>query len=284
MLQIPHASDSPWKNLYFRTFGYPHIGDHLRAEAMFDLVDWPPGALILDAGCGQGLFSYEMLKRGYRVVMTDWLGEAKPETLRGMARAFRKGRAPFRFIGSDLRRLPFRSDTFDGVLCSDVLEHIPEDEAALAELVRVVKPGGALVISTPAAGIHKGRFKGVFRWLVARTPVRHLPFWDLVYLYPGSMMRSKGHLREYTPALWKEKAERAGLRFEEFRWEFKVFGSFALEVAHSFKPLHLPGPAQALYFVLVKPWTALDRFLPARGTGVAFRARKSASGVGGSRF
>lgn len=284
MLQIPHPSDSFWKDLYFRTFGYPHIGSHIRAEAMFDLVDWPPGTLVLDAGCAQGFFSYEMMKRGYRVVMTDWLGEAKPKTVQDMARAFRKGRAPFRFFGSDLRRLPFRDDTFDGILCSDVLEHIPEDEAALGELVRILKPGGTLIISTPAAGLHKGRFKGVFRWLVHRTPLRHLPWWDRVYLYPDSMMRSKGHLREYTPELWMKKVRRAGLEFEEFRWEYKAFGALALEVTHSFGPLHVLGPAGALYFVLVKPWVGLDRLLPVRGTGIAFRARKPARGAYSSRF
>ena len=49
----------------------------------------------------------------------------------------------------DATRLPFPDDTFDRVIASEVLEHIPDDAAALAELVRVLQPGGTIAVTVP---------------------------------------------------------------------------------------------------------------------------------------
>ena len=50
---------------------------------------------------------------------------------------------------ADIKNLPFASASFDCVICSEVLEHIPEHENALKELVRILKPQGNLVVSVP---------------------------------------------------------------------------------------------------------------------------------------
>ena len=50
---------------------------------------------------------------------------------------------------ADINRLPFADASFDCVICSEVLEHIPEHEKALKELVRILKPQGTLVVSVP---------------------------------------------------------------------------------------------------------------------------------------
>ena len=49
----------------------------------------------------------------------------------------------------DGKTLPFASGNFDALLCNQVLEHVPDDEAFIAELARVVKPGGLLVVTAP---------------------------------------------------------------------------------------------------------------------------------------
>jgi len=49
----------------------------------------------------------------------------------------------------DGKTLPFQAEHFDALLCNQVLEHVPDDEAFVAELVRVVKPGGFLVLTAP---------------------------------------------------------------------------------------------------------------------------------------
>ncbi len=49
----------------------------------------------------------------------------------------------------DALALPYADGTFDCVIASEILEHIPDDDAAIAELVRVLKPGGALAVTVP---------------------------------------------------------------------------------------------------------------------------------------
>lgn len=56
-----------------------------------------------------------------------------------------------RFVCCDARRLPFPPGTFDAVTMFDVLEHIPDDRQAAAEAMRVTRPGGVILVSTPTA-------------------------------------------------------------------------------------------------------------------------------------
>ncbi len=53
------------------------------------------------------------------------------------------------FTASSVCALPFSDGAFDTVICTEVLEHIPDDRRAVAEIVRVIKPGGRLVVSVP---------------------------------------------------------------------------------------------------------------------------------------
>lgn len=112
------------------------------------------GQLVLDLGCGFGRHAYEVLRRGGRVVACDM---ALPE-LRGVRGTYaamgEAGEIPPGAIGSaaagDATRLPFPDETFDHVIASEVLEHVPNDQGALDELHRVLKPGGVLAVTVPA--------------------------------------------------------------------------------------------------------------------------------------
>jgi ubiquinone/menaquinone biosynthesis C-methylase UbiE len=55
-------------------------------------------------------------------------------------------------VRGDITRLPFPSASFDGVICSHVLEHIPDDAGAMRELRRVLRPGGTILIQVPQSG------------------------------------------------------------------------------------------------------------------------------------
>jgi SAM-dependent methyltransferase len=101
------------------------------------------GAAVLDAGCGTGYGTAILAAAGpSRLLAVDVAEEAVERT-----RAVVEGRAEVAV--ADLRSLPFEDDAVDLVVCFEVIEHLERREAALAELVRVLRPGGTLVISSP---------------------------------------------------------------------------------------------------------------------------------------
>ena len=104
-----------------------------------------PDSLILDVPCGRGFY----LER-YRYIepTATLIGiELDDDTVR-MAQAALPGAALGR---AAIERLPFRNDTFDAAICSEVLEHVTDDGDALVEVARVVRPGGLIAITVPHA-------------------------------------------------------------------------------------------------------------------------------------
>ncbi|CCO09090.1 class I SAM-dependent methyltransferase [Desulforamulus hydrothermalis] len=98
-----------------------------------------PAMKILDAGCGAGGNMEYMLKYG-SVVGVD----IAPEMVKHCRK---KGLSAY---CESITALPFADHVFDLVICLDVLEHLADERAALAELTRVVRPGGVVVVSVPA--------------------------------------------------------------------------------------------------------------------------------------
>ncbi|PND57582.1 hypothetical protein CRM90_11355 [Mycobacterium sp. ENV421] len=104
----------------------------------------PTGARFLDAGCGSGSHSIRLAERGYRVEAVDF-SEAILESARQRVDEHNvRDRVTLR--QGNLRALPYADGEFEYVLCWGVLMHVPDLEAAIAELSRVVAPGGALVV------------------------------------------------------------------------------------------------------------------------------------------
>jgi 2-polyprenyl-3-methyl-5-hydroxy-6-metoxy-1,4-benzoquinol methylase len=103
------------------------------------------GRRLLDAGCGTGLFSRMAVDRGARVTSMD-VGE---QLLAEVA----KKCASERVVG-DLLALPFDDESFDFVICTEVIEHTVEPRIAVAELARVLRPSGILVLTTPNRNWH----------------------------------------------------------------------------------------------------------------------------------
>ncbi|HLH28781.1 MAG TPA: class I SAM-dependent methyltransferase, partial [Acidimicrobiales bacterium] len=116
-----------------------------------------PGERLLDLGCGFGRHAYQAARLGAQVVAVD----AAAEEVRGVAGTFgamveageldpqtvRVGAAQ-----ADALALPFPDGAFDRVVASEVLEHIPDDESAMAELARVLRPGGTMAVTVPRFG------------------------------------------------------------------------------------------------------------------------------------
>ncbi len=119
----------------------------------FSKLDLPPGSWVLDAGCGSGRHLGRAFRfRDVHVVGIDMskkdAGTAN-RTLDCMIHEAEDGGGIKLLSVSDITRLPFKDESFDVVICSEVLEHIPDHLKAVNEIVRVLKAGKSLVVSVP---------------------------------------------------------------------------------------------------------------------------------------
>ena len=148
---------------------------------------------MLDLGCGAGRHAFEVYRRGADVVALDMNGGELGEVSDMFAAMRTAGEAPAgadaRTAVGDATAMPFADGSFDRVIAAEVLEHILDDQRAMNELARVLRPGGQAAVTVPS-------------WLPERI------CWALSEDYhntPG------GHVRIYTRVELEAKLKRAGL-------------------------------------------------------------------------
>jgi SAM-dependent methyltransferase len=119
----------------------------------FDRLGLQAGERVLDLGCGGGRHAFEAHRRGAHTVALDRNGGDTKDAAAMLAAMRLAGEAPAGALGAavngDALRLPFADGTFDRVIAAEVLEHVPDDAAAMAELARVLRPGGTLAVTVP---------------------------------------------------------------------------------------------------------------------------------------
>jgi SAM-dependent methyltransferase len=111
-----------------------------------EVLDPQPGERILEVGPGTGYYTLEVaewVKPDGEVDILDLQDEMLGHTMR---RAGERGLANVNPTQSDATSMPFADDTYDGAYLAAVLGEIPDQEAAIRELARVLKPGGRLVV------------------------------------------------------------------------------------------------------------------------------------------
>ena len=167
----------PLKKAAIALIGLPHLGFRARARMVFDFLKGVPlDARILDAGAGYGIYSLTLAERGYKVDVLELEAERVAALNKMKDERPVLGDRITTTVGS-LTAAPMNDSSYDVIVCSDVIEHIPDDAAAVSEMARMLVPGGLLVLTVPYDSPHN---KKIYRGFGHERPgyteeaMRHL--------------------------------------------------------------------------------------------------------------
>jgi len=121
------------------------MGFMRRVLCILDYLDIRPNENVLDCGCGEGFYTM-VLNELYSCNITALDSDIK---LLNMAKARLGSSSKVTFVKMDAQELPFPDNSFDKIIFTEVLEHIPDDQSALKELFRILRPGGIIAITVP---------------------------------------------------------------------------------------------------------------------------------------
>ncbi len=138
----------PWPNLLAKVgYSKSYKPRDVKFKKYLDLLEMKKGDRVLDVGCGTGVF----LARIAQTWGIDGVGVDISKNSITLAKSLKLNSgmtSRLRFQTADATKLPFKDKSFDHVLSFDVLEHIENQKKSLSEMVRVLKPGGFLLIYT----------------------------------------------------------------------------------------------------------------------------------------
>ena len=211
-----------------------------RIRKLLRLLETETPGRLLDVGCAGGELAALLAARGWRVQGA----EAEPVLLE----AARARGVDARAVDLDRTPLPWPDGAFDAVVAAEVIEHVVDTDHLLAEIARVLRPGGALIVTTPNLASLENRL----RLLLGRYP-----------MWMDVGVEGAGHLRYYTPRVLRHQLARHGLTVE------RHVGNW------------VPLVPQRLLDDRRAPWLArTGDWWPSLAMGILMRARRA----GGTRY
>lgn len=159
---------------------------------------------VLDLGCGTGYYLFLLSNLPVELSLNglDYDEKALEEAKQSLKDK------KIKFFAGDSHNLPFEDNSFDKIVASEVLEHLDDDQKALKEVYRVLRPGGIFVISTPS--INYPFFWDPLNWILQHLFSTHIKkgFFSGIWF---------GHLRLYDLESLKNKFIKAGFKIEDAR-------------------------------------------------------------------
>jgi len=139
-----------------KTIGLPHTEVRQRARLIYGNLKIKEGMDVLDAGSGPGMYALSIASEYPARVLGVDIDTQKLKSAEEIAKNVGLKNVKFGF--GDLRNLKnIKNNSFDVVICSDVLEHVDKDEAAMKEIYRILKPGAYALITFPHWNEHNAR-------------------------------------------------------------------------------------------------------------------------------
>lgn len=147
-MQSAHQQDKQREIAFFDSYDSADGYDVFAPESSARLIaaverhgQFKSGNRVADLGCGSGVFTDLLSKRGYRCTGVD----LSP----GLIAAAKRKYSGIEFIEGDVEKLPFPDASFDRVLLSGIVHHLPDPSRCAAEVFRILKPGGRFVAFDP---------------------------------------------------------------------------------------------------------------------------------------
>ncbi|MCX7048537.1 MAG: class I SAM-dependent methyltransferase [Candidatus Sumerlaeota bacterium] len=266
--------------IYLRLFGQPFSWS--KPKRVLNAVHPSHGDVILDVGCRSGAMAAEFAVRGARVIGIDTDRSAiGSEVSPTCDFACRMG-----WVVCDARACALASGAFTKATILDCLEHIERDGDAVAELHRVLAPGGRLIVTVPTIPGHPPHrvFTRLIQWLPASWlravksdkrgeagVVEFVKEKDQGLVVARSahedLLRAFGHYRHYDERSLRQLLEAAGFEIVAMKRYQMLFESEMMHFHHAVKGLQ-----SRFIYPLLRLVSLLDIFLPASYPGVGLLA------------
>lgn len=282
------------KELYRKVLGYPSLMRRIEARFIFSFLKESKRLKILDAGCGDGLMTVELAKRGYEVYAIDINRKMLRKLIFYLKSSPIYARKRIHIILGDITWLPFK-EVYDVVLSNCVLEHVKEDSKALYEFQRCLRPRGKLILTVDSEWRMRSNLH-MFARVIFKLPRYLRKLIGTKYIADSECLEEaleKFNLEsEVIRGYNKERIERM-VSYNELlvkkgkvRYYMKFFSAMYTDACFTIKLFADRELVRALCFPIIYPITLLERYIPDElmiGVGIGVLAEKPIKDVKNSK-